>query len=150
MKVIKPPERHDTYYPKSVFLAGSIEMGLAEDWQARAEELLKDTNWTVLNPRRDDWDSSWTSSIDNPQFVEQVEWELDHLKLADKVIFYFVPDTSAPITLLELGGLAMSQPKKCCVVCPQPYWKKGNVDVVCKKYGVKQVETLEEAVQWLK
>jgi hypothetical protein len=30
----------------------------------------------VLNPRREDWDSSWIQSIDNPQFREQVEWEI--------------------------------------------------------------------------
>jgi hypothetical protein len=45
---------------KSVFLAGSIEMGKAEDWQKKLEGICDDFGYDVLNPRRDDWDSSWT------------------------------------------------------------------------------------------
>lgn len=45
----------------SIFLAGSIEMGKAEDWQSELTNWLesncpKDVNLTVYNPRRDDWD----------------------------------------------------------------------------------------------
>lgn len=151
MKVVKPPENYlSVIYPKSVFLAGSIEMGKATNWQKYAEELLSPTNWVVLNPRRDDWDSSWEQSIDNPNFRGQVEWELEHLKKADKIIFYFDPNTLAPITLLELGLCAGLEAKKCVVVCPEPFYRKGNVDIVCKSFSVKQVNTLEEAVEWIK
>jgi len=45
--------------PKYLFLSGSIEMGKAEKWQDRVVRLLEKTDWTILNPRRDDWDSSW-------------------------------------------------------------------------------------------
>ena len=43
----------------SVFLAGSIEMGAAEDWQARLTHALQDLDVLILNPRRDEWDASW-------------------------------------------------------------------------------------------
>ena len=57
----------------------------------------------VLNPRRVDWDSSWTQSIREPKFRGQVEWELDALERAQVIAMWFVPETRAPITLLELG-----------------------------------------------
>ena len=62
----------------SVFLAGSIEMGKAENWQDKVERLLANEDIIIYNPRRDDWNSSWVQSKDNPQFREQVEWELDY------------------------------------------------------------------------
>jgi hypothetical protein len=37
----------------SVFLAGSIEMGRAEPWQADVERVLADEEVVILNPRRD-------------------------------------------------------------------------------------------------
>ncbi len=95
------------------------------------------------------WNTQLEQSLQCPEFVEQVNWELDHIEKADKIIFYLAPDTSAPITLLELGGCSMAFPKKCIVVCPKPFWRKGNVDVICERYGITQVSTLEEAVQKL-
>ena len=38
---------------KSVFLAGSIEMGKAENWQEEATNTFNLSGWDVLNPRRD-------------------------------------------------------------------------------------------------
>ena len=38
---------------RSVFLAGSIDMGRAEPWQATIEQAFADTPITILNPRRD-------------------------------------------------------------------------------------------------
>src|SRR5262249_42741648 len=102
-RVLKPPTplRLDGHTP-TLFLAGSIEMGQAEDWQAQLERSLVDVDLVLLNPRRDEWDASWVQSIDNPQFREQVEWELAGLEQASLVAMYFAPSTKAPITLLEL------------------------------------------------
>src|SRR5271154_863946 len=86
-----------------IFLAGSIEMGKAEDWQAKLFHSIMSHNVTVYNPRRDNWDPSWKQDISNPFFKEQVVWELDHIDLADIVVFYFDPTTMSPITLMELG-----------------------------------------------
>ena len=65
-----------------VFLAGSIEMGIAEKWQDKVVKELEHSVWTVLNPRRDDWDSSWEQTTENYQFVKQVScypsWILSH------------------------------------------------------------------------
>ena len=145
---IKPP----TFIPNNkdcVFLAGSIEMGAAELWQDKVVKMLSGTDWVVLNPRRDDWDSSWEQNINNPKFYEQVNWELQGIEEAEKVILYFDPNTKSPITLLELGYIAGSDPEKLIVVCPHGYWRKGNVDIVCDRYGILQVDTIEEAAEEL-
>lgn len=42
----------------NVFLAGSIEMGKAKEWQKEFIEALSDKPIRFLNPRRNDWDSS--------------------------------------------------------------------------------------------
>lgn len=136
-EVIKPP-----YRKLSIFLAGSIEMGIAEDWQSKIEEELKDYDVTIFNPRRDEWDSSWEQTIHNPQFREQVEWELDHLDKADIILMYFDENTKSPISLLELGLYASSG--KMIVYCPEGFWRKGNVDIVANRYDVKQVQSMNE------
>jgi Nucleoside 2-deoxyribosyltransferase like len=145
MQEIKAPEA----LPKRIFLAGSIEMGRADNWQERvARELSDIPNLIVLNPRRDDWDDSWVQSINDPQFREQVEWEIAALEMADVIIMYFAPDTKAPVTLLELGLFARSG--KLIVCCPDGFWRKGNVDVVCNRFSVPIVEDLEDAIRRLK
>lgn len=130
---------------RSVFLAGSIEMGHAEAWQAEVEAGLADLPVAVLNPRRDEWDASWEQTITNPAFRGQVEWELDGLDRATVVAVYFAPATRAPITLLELGLHARSG--RVVVCCPPGYWRRGNVEVVCARYAIPLVAALPELVQ---
>ena len=144
MKEIKAPNER-VYHGRSVFLAGSIEMGKAVDWQAQVKEILKDSDWTILNPRRDDWDSSWVQSIENKQFAEQVRWELDAQDDADKIFMYFAPETKSPISLLELGLYADSG--KMVVVCPEGFWRKGNVEMVCARYGIPLYEDIKVAAE---
>lgn len=132
----------------TIFLAGSIEQGKAEDWQTRVTKALADEEMYVLNPRRKDWDDSWKEDIKNDQFREQVEWELESQELADIIIMYFDPPTKSPISLLELGLFAKTG--KMIVCCPQGFWKKGNVDIVCKRYEVKQVDTIDSLIAKLK
>ena len=147
-KIIKPPQ----FIPNNlalVFLAGSIEMGVAENWQEKVERLLEGTGWTILNPRRDDWDSTWEQKISNPKFYEQVNWELQGIEEAEKVIMYFDPTTKSPISLLELGLITGSHPEKLIVICPDGFWRKGNVDIICERYRVKQVKDIETAINLL-
>ncbi len=147
---IKAPGDYSAYSDKkAVFLAGSIEMGKAERWQDDVAEKLKDEDILILNPRRSHWNAKLEQSIDNAEFREQVEWELKALERADQVLMYFAPDTMAPITLLEFGLWAKSAPEKLVVCCPDGYWRKGNIDVTSKMYGVCQVGSLDELVKGL-
>lgn len=130
---------------RRVFLAGSIEMGKADEWQKRFMESTSNIRYTALNPRRSDWDSSWEQSIDNPLFKEQVDWELDGIGGADLVVFYFDQATFSPITLMELGFVANSE-IPAIVCCPKDFWRKGNVDILCQREGITVVTTLEELI----
>jgi hypothetical protein len=130
-----------------IFLGGSIEMGKAIDWQRELIERLKDEMITFLNPRRSDWDSSWTQEITNPKFKEQVDWELNGLDIADIIVMVFDPNTMSPISLLELGLHASSE--KMVVICPEGFWRKGNVDIVCEKHNIKQVLNIDELVKYI-
>ncbi len=144
---VKAPDSYsDIAAKKSVFLAGSIEIGKAEDWQQRIASGLQHMDVLVLNPRRAHWDAGWEQSIDNPKFRQQVEWELDALDAAGLVIMYFAPETKSPITLLEMGIHAAANPEKMIVCCPDGFWRKGNVDIVCKRYNVRQVDSLDALV----
>lgn len=158
-----------------IFLAGSIEVGMAETWQQRVaakievaveclttgekdhatsesalttgERNLTTDKFVLLNPRRDDWDSTWKQTRDDPQFRQQVTWELSSLRLADWILLYFDPATKSPISLLELGLYANSG--KLVVVCPDGFWRKGNVDIVCDFYGIIQRDTLADACNYI-
>ena len=150
MKVIKAPnpfEQELKNYKSSVFLAGSIEEGKAVDWQKKIEVALEKEDVLVLNPRRNDWDNSWVQKIENKQFREQVEWELKAQEMAKLIVMYFAPETKAPITLLELGLFAKSN--KLIVCCPEGFYRKGNVDIVCERYNIIQVPTLDVLISFV-
>lgn len=134
----------------SLFLAGSIEMGAAVNWQQEAIECLQDRVSIIYNPRRDDWDASWEQDIANPQFNAQVNWELDMIAKADLVAFHFCAGTKSPITLMELGIVSALKPKQAVVACPEGYWRRGNVEIVCERAGVAFCDTLEQMIEWVR
>ena len=144
--ILKPPSpiEFDRSLP-SVFLAGSIEMGRAAPWQTEVEHALALESLVILNPRRDEWDATWEQSIQNPNFRQQVEWELAAQEQADLVAFYFAPDTKSPITLLELGLMARSG--KAIVCCPDGYWRRGNIEVVCARFEIPLLDHLNTLIE---
>ena len=144
---LKPPAKYEVVdFNNVIFLAGSIEMGSAIEWQDKLVKALNNPEDVLfLNPRRDDWDSSWVQSITNEPFVNQVTWELEGLERADLVVFYFDPNTKSPITLLELGLIA-GFGTDCIIYCPEPFWRKGNVDIVADRYGMLVVDSFEQLI----
>lgn len=134
----------------TIFLAGSIEMNTAERWQERLVADLQEVAGIAYNPRRDSWDSSWEQSINNPEFARQVNWEEDHLTTSDLVIFYFDPTTKSPITIGELN-LIRGLGRKAVVLCPEGFWRKGNIDIACARSSdtVTQVNSYEELVTYV-
>lgn len=149
MQEIKAPMKYSlSEGDLSIFLAGSIEMGEAEDWQVAVVDALSDYDVYLLNPRRDDWNSSWEQRMSNPNFREQVEWELKAQENADIIFMYFSPETKSPITLLELGLFAKENIYVCC---PDGFWRKGNVEIVCQRYCERRLfHTLAEMLIQLK
>ena len=145
--IYSPHPIPESSLPK-IFLSGSIDNGQAVDWQTRLCDACADLDVIFLNPRRPDWDSTWEPVKSNPLFHEQVSWELDGLELADLIVVYITAASKAPITLLELGLHARQDNLVVC--CEEGFWRKGNVDIVCERYGIKQVDTFEELLTFLK
>lgn len=136
MYVLKPPAPLELPEGKpTIVLAGSVEIGEASDWRSVITTELGALDVLVLDPRRDAWEATLRQRIDEPTFREQVEWELTALDRADVIAMWFAPETAAPITLLELG--LHVRDRKLVVGCPDGYWRKGNVEVVCARFGVE-------------
>jgi len=152
MLEVKAPGNWEHYDPAcTVFLSGSIDMGDAPDWQAIISDGLSDIDKLILlNPRRDDWDSSWVQSFEDARFVEQVEWELNALDKADYCVHYFAPGGTAPISLLELGLRLYLYPKRSIVCAPEGFWRKGNVEITSRYYGATYVQDIQSVVEILK
>lgn len=132
----------------SIFLAGSIEMGKAIEWQKQIVDSVPNMPYIFFNPRRDDWDSSWAQKKSDKNFNEQVTWELKALEEADYIVMFFDPKTESPISLLELGLHARGG--KLIVICPEGFWKKGNVDVTSEFYNIKQIDSIDAFIDLLK
>ncbi|KAJ7018891.1 hypothetical protein C8F04DRAFT_1149825 [Mycena alexandri] len=101
-KVFKAPE-HVTVEGRSIFLAGSIEMGSVEDWQTLLAAKLSHLPITIMNPRRDAWDGSWEQDISNPMFKQQVDWELDSQDRADVIAMDFTAGGNVQIICDRFG-----------------------------------------------
>lgn len=109
---------------KKLFLAGGITG--CRDWQSKLVELLKDTDLTLFNPRRKNFD------IKNPAITQQqIAWEFKYLAAADAISFWFEPDQIQPICLFELGRWSM-QPKPLFVGCHPNYPRINDVLIQMK------------------
>jgi len=121
------------YSPYTIFLAGSIENGKAEDWQDKLSKTLdRFDNIVVLNPRRKHWDPE----LDEKKLRFQIIWEQEGINASNLVVFYFDPTTHSPISLLELGQ-CLGAHKKVIVYCPPTFFRHTNVEVTCERYHVK-------------
>ena len=143
------PEQFGKFEKPSLFLGGSIEQGTAVDWQTRVTKICEATNdMFILNPRR----SPWPHGADEVLMSEQINWELDALEKCDAAFMYFVPGTKSPISLLEMGMFAGANRTGCVVnrmvvCCPTGFWRKTNVDITARRYGIPVYEDFDEALQ---
>lgn len=137
-QIILAPSRPVFIYTYAVFLAGTTT---APHWREALIASLSHQPITIINPLRRDWDSSWREDESFEPFREQVQWELDMQEKSDLVVIYFGPDTDAPISLLELGLCARLN--KAVVVCHPHYRKKGNVQIICRRYGIRLMDSFE-------
>lgn len=139
-----PPDNPKYTGDKSVFLAGSIEMGKAVQWQKQMAATLQDLPVTLCNPRRGAWDPNVTKSAKDAAFKQQVVWELTALENASIIVFFFDANTVSPVTMMELGLWASSG--KVIVCCDSRFWRAGNIHLVCERYKVPYVEKFDDLV----
>jgi hypothetical protein len=141
---IKAPGKYDPAPRYTIFLAGAIDQGKAENWQEKVARALDQFDILILNPRRENWNAEIEQVASNPEFREQVEWELDAQDNADMVIFVFTKDSKAPITFLEFGLFA---PTKDAVVCAEEgFYRQGNLDIVAERHKVPMYHNLDEMI----
>jgi len=142
--IVKPHDEIPEQVDVAIFLAGTIDNGESQNWQAeyaewlaaRLEPQTEDMNCVIYNPRRDDWDK-------NPSKEEmeyQINWELTALENSIHIIMNILPNSKSPISLLELGLFH----KKMVVVCPPEFYRYDNVRIVCDRYYIPLYATLDE------
>lgn len=129
-----------TYSDKpSIFLGGSIEDGNAPNWQPEAAQILDKMGYDVYNPRREKW-----GTLEQKELEFQINWELTGIETADIVLINLVSGTKSPISLLELGLCAGNPYMTPYVVCQPDFYRYTNVKVVCDRFGLKLLSSLEE------
>jgi hypothetical protein len=150
--LIKPDNYQPPQHKTGLFLAGSIENGKAEMWQDKAFHSLVDYELDIYNPRLDAWDSSLEYDSSNDILRHQIIWEQKHIEHVNHVLFYFDPNTTSPITLLELGQCiqASKRGKNVIVICPKGYYRYVNVEVTCQLNNISVYHTLEDGLNALK
>lgn len=148
IEVIYPPTRRKADTNNiSVFLAGSIDMGSARNWQNElVDEFESDENITFYNPRRPEGFFG-EQSLENDTFVEQVNWELDNISGADIVAMFITADSKAPISLLEFGYICGNKKiKHFAIAVEKGFYRRGNIEVMCNRFNVPLFEDLDDLV----
>lgn len=107
----------------TIFLAGGISN--CPDWQTPvANKLLEHTNFTIFNPRRNDWNMDDEAEESKKQII----WEHEHLARSETILFWFPQETLCPITLLEYGKFLVSN-RKLVVGTHVDYQRRLDVDI---------------------
>jgi hypothetical protein len=148
IKVYSPPDYPSLHGTTSLFLGGSIDMGEAEDWQHQFVTKFELSNpsgdWTLLNPRRPDWNKDWKQSIKDPHFNQQVNWEMDYLEKVDYRVFYFAKNTISPITLMELGKFGNTY--NTFVYWDPAYHRAGNLEIFCHRGNIVVCSDMDDMI----
>ena len=118
-----------------LFLAGTIDMGESYDWQSEIYHFIANKFnlccVDIFNPRRPDWNKSWSQYPVHPILRRQIEWELECLERADIIALVLMSNSLSPISLMELGAF---KDKQMLIFCPHDFWRRANVEVFVKKY----------------
>lgn len=137
MKYFEAPNWYNGTEP-SLFLAGGITG--CPDWQANMVNMLENTNWVLLNPRRTNF------PITDPTAAEaQIRWEWNHLRMAKAILYWFPCETLCPIVLYELGKWSRSC--KPIFVGVHPLYQRRQdvvIQTLLERPEVIVVDTLED------
>ena len=136
--------RVDSTRYRKVFLAGTIDMGQSEEWQAAVIARFRDSmpgRWLFFNPRRKIFHPS------SEEMEYQVTWELRHLEAADLILMNLLGSSKSPVSLLELGLHARSGRLR--VACDPAYYRYDNVHITCRQYDVPFYDSFEELLDEL-
>jgi hypothetical protein len=137
---IKPPQEIPLAFNCTpIFLGGTIDMGNSYDWQTEFADSFSSypDSVVILNPRRNDWDSSWKQDpTPGTKFYEQVMWErkAQHPQVAVYKVYNFEPNSASPITLMEVAEFG--EARNTFVRCSPDFYRYGNVAIFCREHGI--------------
>lgn len=140
MRYVEAPESFEPDGSVSVFLAGGISG--CPDWQRVIRYALRNSDLTLVNPRRAAFDLE-----DGGVAEEQIVWEHDALRACDIIAFWFPCETLCPITLYELGAWSMTD-KPLIVGAHPDYARRFDilVQTALQRPGVRVVDSLDEYI----
>lgn len=122
MNLFIAPQKDSGIYTKSLFLAGGITN--CPDWQSFVIEKFKNTNLTIYNPRRPNF------QISDANNKEQIDWEFKYLRWCDSIMFWFPAESICPIALFELGGaLERLDLQQVFVGCSPDYPRRKDLEI---------------------
>lgn len=136
MTVYTPPDLIESKHKNAMFLAGTIDMGNSEDWQAKTIKEFRGWPISIFNPRRSDWNSDLPQSPYEGPLRSQIIWEQEALNYCNILIFNFLKDSKSPITFMELGQFLKDGSKRIFVCCPPEFYRYSNIKVTCEMHGL--------------
>jgi hypothetical protein len=120
----------------SIFLAGGISN--CPDWQSFMIEILSQSfvseYLTLYNPRR-----SHINLNDTNIAQQQIQWEYEHLKKSDIILFWFPKESVCPISLFECGRWTGDAGKTVFVGVDTDYVRKFDIEEQMKLVRPKMI-----------
>lgn len=139
-----PPNTEDWL---KIYLAGSEDISgdPKKDWQSAFANglvsltnstngliMFKNTKYLIINPKSAPQQPQ--VSLDNPEFIQKLNWRYDMMNLADAVVFNFMARTQSQVPFMEFGYLLSS--RKMVVRCSDKYMNYPYVKSLCEKLQV--------------
>jgi hypothetical protein len=124
---------------KLLFLAGSIDLELPGNWRKSLADQLAN-HFDFFDPTVTDHKTLTTA-----EWEEHIHWELAAMEKADLILMNLLPSAKSPISLVELG--LHSTGSKLIVVCPDSFYKKHYLTILCHRYSTPLFDTTKEAVE---
>lgn len=126
---------------KSVFFAGiTNKIDISDQYKILSTSLF-DIPITIYHLYRTDCNRLQCKDINFALYQKQVEWEFNKQDKANIIIVYFHLTTQVPVNLLEFE-ISIRVSGKAILVCFERYWKKENMQIVYKKFGVEMVDSI--------
>tara|TARA_B100000745_G_scaffold242943_1_gene165241 strand:- start:11753 stop:12199 length:447 start_codon:yes stop_codon:yes gene_type:complete len=142
MEIVYAYERPKVGFENSVFLAGpSPRCDEDYNWRPEAIEILQNLGFSgsvlIPLPRGGVWS----------EYLEQVEWELDNLQQATKIVFWIPRSETLPgyTTNVEFGLFVSSG--KCILGAPDGALKMKYIRFLAGRYNVPTFSTLEDTLR---
>lgn len=126
-----------------LFLAGSMDLERGSTWRSFLIMKLSDNeNFHFLDPTNKNHDI-----LTDGEMEAHVGWELQAMKMSDRIVLNFLTDSLSPISLIELGMYVASN--KMVVVCPLEFYKRKYIETLCNTYQTPIVSSLDEVIEFL-